>query len=220
MVCFLSSLAHPFFREYMEKQGFQLMLLYPRKNFEWETSAHPDSLLFRLGDRLFSFPEETDGRHYPGSAALCGLLAGRYFIHNLSITPPFLLEEIKKAGYIPVDVPQGYCRCSILKVDENSLITADWGIARVLKEKTDLNLLLCEPGQILLDRHTGFWGGCAGCIKDEVVFHGSLRGQPGEEKIRAFIRKRGLKLREFDFPLRDIGGWVFSTKSYPDIWPG
>jgi len=206
--CFLSTLSHPHLRDYMKSKGLGVILLRPAENFEWENAAHPDSLLFELDRQVLAFPEHTDGRSYPGSAALNGLLIGAYFIHNPAITDPPLLKKIREKGYRVIPVSQGYCRCSILKVDEKSVITADWGVEKALREQTDLKVLLCEPGRILLDRHTGFWGGCAGRVEDEVVFHGALKGQPGEEEIRRFIAGRGLRIREFDFPLRDIGGWV------------
>ena len=80
---------------------------------------------------------------------------GKYFIHNLQYTDPDLLAaaEAKAAAehtsLTKIHVKQGYTRCSLLPVDDQSFITSDTGIAKTLADY-DTDVLLIRPGHILL----------------------------------------------------------------------
>ena len=122
-----------------------------------------------------------------------------FTILNILI-PSFLKQQN------PPVTPQGYARCSILPVNEDSIITADWGVAKICIS-AGMNVLLIRPGHIQLTGFNyGFIGGCGGRIGDTVVFHGNLSEHPDGNSIREFIHQRGLKIKDFpEFPLTDIG---------------
>ena len=106
-----------------------------------------------------------------------------------------------------IDVRQGYTKCSVVIVDEHSIITYDEGIVRACSKYPDLNVLKVSPGFVKLDGYdTGFIGGTSGRVGDEIIFHGDLFVHPDFQRIVSFIEKRGLTCRWFsDFKLTDIG---------------
>ena len=118
-----------------------------------------------------------------------------------------LLEEAKRLNLETIHVPQGYARCSILPVDENSIITSDRGVAAAC---TQLDVLLISPGRIELPGYnTGFIGGTGGRAGKDIVFNGDLSAHPDFEIIKEFIESRGLQcVWTTDMPLTDIGSVI------------
>ena len=108
-----------------------------------------------------------------------------------------------------MNVKQGYACCSIVPVDEDSIITADRGIARAA-EAAGIRVLTVEAGHVELPGYdTGFLGGTSGRVGDEIIFNGDLSAHPDFEAIRDFIGSRGLKIKYFEsYPLRDIGSII------------
>lgn len=115
----------------------------------------------------------------------------------------------ENANCIPINVPQGYAKCSIVSVNENSVITYDDGIAKACL-KTGLDVLHISSGHILLPGYpTGFIGGCSGRIGNEIIFNGDLSLHPNFTAIRDFIESRELTCTWFDdCPLTDIGSII------------
>lgn len=117
---------------------------------------------------------------------------------------------------MPIDVRQGYAKCSIVVVDEDSIITYDQGIAaqcRRLSETdsdyADLSVLLVNPGNVTLQGYsTGFIGGTSGRVGNHTIFNGDLMAHPQGNLIKEFIESRGLKCSWFDWPLTDIGSII------------
>lgn len=171
---------------------------------------------------------------YPGDVPYNACCTGRYFIHNLKYTAPELLAAAgivisapapgpqtagpQTAGHkaqpqtgltgamIPVQVPQGYTKCSIVCVDETSIITYDTGITKACR-KAGLKVLQIAPGHVRLPGYpTGFLGGASGRVGREILFNGDLSAHPDCAAIRDFIESRGLSCVHFpDYPLTDVG---------------
>ena len=171
---------------------------------------------------------------YPGDVPYNACCTGRYFIHNLKYTAPELLAaagitisgtasgpqttgtqviehgasaQANRAGLmIPVQVPQGYSKCSIVCVDETSIITYDAGITKACR-KAGLEVLQIAPGHVRLQGYpTGFLGGASGRVGREILFNGDLSVHPDFAAIRDFIESRGLSCVHFpDYPLTDVG---------------
>lgn len=109
-----------------------------------------------------------------------------------------------------VNVNQGYCKCSILIVNENAIITDDESICRKMLEN-GIECLLIEKGDVTLQGHEyGFIGGASGKIsQDEVVFFGDIKNHRDYEKIRHFINSHNCSIACTDSGyLRDIGGMI------------
>lgn len=142
---------------------------------------------------------------YPEEVAFNAACTGRYLICNPRYTAPEILDFDMEL----VDVAQGYAKCSIVIVDENSIITYDDGIARKARAH-GLDVLTVSPGHVHLDGYkTGFIGGASGRVNDQIVFNGDLTAHPDYERIKDFIESRGLRCIWFEgWPLTDIGSIV------------
>ncbi len=191
-------------------------------------------------DALFCGDISRLGAEYPADIMYNACSTGKYFIHNLKYTAPALLNVAKVTGLQLIDVPQGYAKCSISVVSEDAIITYDCGIAGALKNAVDgcvvieesncasaeldgaagcvgsaavLKVLLIEPEHIVLPGYnTGFIGGCSGLDTKhgELIFNGDLGSHPDGERIRAFAKACGVKVKDFPGrPLVDIGSIVF-----------
>ena len=174
-------------------------------------SNHPDIFLCKMGITddapVFAAKEKELGNKYPKDIAFNAACTGKYFIHNLDHTNPKLLQAAKMLGMELIHVRQGYAKCSIVIVNEQSIITYDAGIVKACKAYPQLQVLQVSPGHVLLPGYdTGFIGGASGRIGDEVIFNGNLSAHPDFVHIRQFIEERGLRCTWFpDYPLTDIG---------------
>ena len=171
---------------------------------------HPDLVYCRLKeDAIFLGNEQLLAPEYPGDIIYNGFSTGKYFIHDLKHTDGQLLKAVDELGLIKVNVKQGYACCSIVPVDEDSIITADRGIARAA-EAAGIAVLTVGPGHVELPGYdTGFLGGTSGRVGEEIVFNGDLSAHPDFDTIREFIESRGLRIKYFEsYPLRDIGSII------------
>ena len=200
--------------EHLRNTGADVVCVGPTDEVYGAIDSHPDIRMCAVtGSQLITARPGELGRGYPACAAFCALCLDRYFVHNLKITNPRLLEAAKAAGKIPVDVRQGYARCSSAVVDGRSVITADPGIAAALVKLGDVDVLTVEPGHVLLlGFDYGFIGGASGRLGDELVFSGDLSAHPDFRAIEAFADQRGVRLKYFpEFPLTDIGSIIEIT---------
>ncbi len=147
---------------------------------------------------------------YPDDICYNVAILGDKIIHNFKYTDDVLLDYIKKNNMKKINVNQGYCKCSICIVDENSIITSDTGIHNeVIKHNIDC--LLIRSGHIdLFELNYGFIGGCSGLIdKNTLVFFGDITKHPDFEKINNFLLS---KSKEFiclsDEKLLDLGSLI------------
>ena len=201
-------------QNYIKNAGYALELVSSNEIVDPAISCHPDVFMCRLGitsnaPLVRALDEELD-MGYPGEAAFNAACTGLYFIHNLKITAPRLLEAARAAGMKLIHVPQGYTKCSTVIVNKQSIITYDRGIAKACSAYNDLDVLLISPGHVMLPGYdTGFIGGCSGRIGDEIIFNGNLSAHPDFDKIRNFIETKNLKCTWFeDYPLTDIGSLI------------
>ena len=143
---------------------------------------------------------------YPGDASLCACAVGNRLIHNSRVSDAAVLHE-SCGEYI--DVRQGYAKCSVCAVDDNSIITADSGIASAAK-KNGISVLQVRPGHIALDGFDyGFIGGASFRSGSAVYFTGSLDAHPDGVRIADFISSRGKTAVSLtNEPLFDIGSAV------------
>lgn len=165
-------------------------------------SSHPDMYMCAANNRII-MPENPKCRHY--LAQNCVFLA-EYFIHNLKYTAPEILSEAIAQELELINVKQGYTKCSCAVIDGRSIITADKGIITALDGK-NVEVLEIEAGHVLLDGFEyGFIGGASGRVHDCMMFNGDLSSHPDGERIRDFIKSRGIDIFEVkNRPLYDIG---------------
>ena len=197
-------------KQYLIDSGRDVLEFGPIDNVAGPVKKHPDLVFCKLGPwKVFEGDSGKLSPKYPGDVIYNGCSTGKYFIHNLKYTDPGLLDSAREAGLELINVRQGYGRCSILPIDEDSIITYDKGIA-IVCEDAGLNVLRVAPGHVALPGYDeGFIGGTAGRVGDEILFNGDLSAHPDFGAIGDFIEERGLGMRYFEgWPLTDIGSVI------------
>ena len=198
-------------REYIRTLGQDVELVETEGIVGRYISNHPDVFLCKMGISedapVFYAPESSLGPEYPQDSTYNAACTGKYFIHNLSITAPELLQAAKQMGMILVDVNQGYTKCNVAILDEKTIITSDKGIADACEDYPELDVLLIAPGYIRLDGFdTGFIGGASGRVGNVFIFNGNLAKHPDFARIVDFVESHGLTPKWFpEYQLTDIG---------------
>ncbi|MCL1858355.1 MAG: hypothetical protein FWF92_03895 [Oscillospiraceae bacterium] len=132
---------------------------------------------------------------YPYDIGLNAVMFGDYLIGNVKYINKNILEYAKKTNKKIIDVKQGYTKCSVCIVDENSIITSDESIYKKAIEN-NINVLLIKKGHIDLDSYEyGFIGGCSGLIdKNKLVFTGDITLHPNYKDIKSFCDNRKVEI--------------------------
>ncbi|MBR2743660.1 MAG: hypothetical protein IKD89_08770 [Clostridia bacterium] len=207
---------------HLKKSGHILLELEGFPTVYDAVSSHADIYVCCADGRVFAAPEvspllseagiahvtgKSPGAAYPDDVPYNAFAVGGYFVHNLKYTEKSLLSYIKERGLIPVNVRQGYAKCSAA-VFPCGAITADEGIYRALSGK--LPVLKIREGHVGIDGLPyGFFGGCTGYAGGELIINGDLFSHPDGEAIAAFLKKHGVKFVSFpDLPLFDIGSII------------
>lgn len=152
---------------------------------------------------------------YPHDAQLNIAAVGGAFIYNPKVSYTPVIEHLADIrGMRGVPVRQGYAKCSVLVVDERSIITQDAGIARAARG-IGLDVLEIAPGYVALDGFEyGFLGG-AGFkpAADIMAFTGTLDAHPDRARILAFLSARGVNAVYLTgLPVFDIGSAIPITE--------
>ena len=213
---YLSEKTNPVLIEYLQAGGWKIHPVTGAPEMDSHISTHPDIYMCKLGVRdsdpiFFGDSSRLRGR-YPSDIPYNAACTGKYFIHNLRFTDRKLLETAEKCGFSLVNTRQGYSRCSLAVIAENSIITSDEGSAKALTAK-GLDVLLIRSGYIKLPPYDyGFIGGCCGRVGDEIIFNGNLSAHPDFQLMESFILSRGLSLKFFEeYELEDTGSIICST---------
>lgn len=147
---------------------------------------------------------------YPFNIQYNVAIFGKYAIHNFKYTDKNILEYIEKNNIKKINVNQGYSKCSICIVDENSIITSDNGIYNECI-KYNIDCLLIRQGYIdLFNMDYGFIGGCSGLLcNDELSFYGDIKKHPDYKKILNFVKSKNKKIISLsDENLLDLGSII------------
>lgn len=195
----------------LKRLGVSVYKSTPIKSLYEEVKGHPDMQIHFINGKAICTPEAydyyksldlTDVKLISGSKALksaypddvaynvCSL--GEYVI----LRPLSVAKEIfAEYHYLKKNIlnsRQGYAKCSICVVNENSAITADEGVYKLLKEN-NLNVLKISEGYIELNKMKGFIGGASGLINDNALaFNGELKTHPDGESIISFCKNVGV----------------------------
>jgi hypothetical protein len=219
---FLSSTVPNDIANNLQEIGYQICQLSPFSLLPKPVNSHPDMLLFPLPNKKLltfksyfcsSLPQgnwllhsiEDPEKKYPRDIGLNFFIVGNSILGKCS----YRVSELKNLPYRPIDVKQGYARCSICQVSPSAAITADVGIARALIA-LGVDVLLISSGNILLPGYdTGFIGGASFSDSDSVYFFGRLSEHPDGKRMSQFIAKQGKKSVSLSScPLTDYGGAI------------
>lgn len=207
---------------------FSIIKLKPFSMLDGAVASHADMLLCPLGDTLalhgLYYAENKDlfdtfekfkiktvqanesvGKKYPSDILLNGLFLSQDLYGRIDKLSCLLTSYAKEKIF----VSQGYTRCSVCKINENAIITADKSIAEAASAR-GVDVLTIAPGNILLDGYDyGFIGGASITYRDKIFFFGNIENHPDFLKMRDFAKKHSSTLVSLSsLPLSDIGGGV------------
>ena len=190
-------------------------------------NSHPDLQLFHYGQSvLYLINSKTAGElrekfnvniikdkicnKYPNDVSTNAVRLNKLFICNEKTVSKDILEKAYKDNLKIINVNQGYTKCSICVVDENSIITDDESIYNSTQNFLN-DVLLVSKGSIRLKgTNYGFIGGCTGKIdKNTIAFNGRIDSHSDYNKIIDFVYKHNCKCIELvNERLTDIGSMI------------
>lgn len=153
--------------------------------------------------------EKSVGSNYPCDAAYNVAIVGKRLFCKVDITDSVLLNEAEKLGYKIININQGYAKCSVCPVDENSAISADMSFYKAAtKEGVDV-LLITNESIVLKGFENGFFGGAAYCSEKGVIkAKGDVPTLPEYGKIKDFLNKRGIEFTGGVGAVTDFGSFI------------
>ena len=216
-------------------RGFYPILLPRDPSLGEAVGSHPDTVLFKLCDEIFTtadycdsaiyvfsdireyarhiklnFTSDTRGSKYPEDCKMNALRLGNKIFARLDVLSPAIIKAAEAGGFELINTKQGYPACTVLALDDSHAITADKGMAEVLT-KNGIHVTVIREGHVALPPHEfGFIGGASGVCEKSVYFFGDLDTHPDASVIRDAIAQVGFSAISLsDEPLRDLGGMVF-----------
>lgn len=154
------------------------------------------------------------GKDYPKDIKYNVCQIGKNVIHNFKYTDKKVLEIIEEYNLNKININQGYSKCSIAVIDENSAIVTDKKIEEALTKEninilcldyvSDIKLLKNDEGYSDMK---GFIGGAISRIDNKVIIFGDLNKIDKNNQIYEFIKNRELEIIDFKgLDVIDYGG--------------
>jgi hypothetical protein len=170
----------------------------------------PEKYISKLKENKirFSFGKLPVGKAYPESARYNSLITDTRIIHHPEISDAGILRLNSEKK--PIHVKQGYVRCNLIALPNDSFITSDPGIKKSLQSH-HLKVLFVNSSNIALDGFDhGFFGGACGIHNNTLFICGSLGFLKEKEEIKSFTEQAGMQILElYDGPLLDVGTILF-----------
>lgn len=214
---------------YLESLGYNIIQLEKQGAMYEEISSHVDVFFAKINNKIIVEPNLYDmfknytenitkGKtilkdKYPFDIAYNVCTIGKNVIHNFKYTDTKVLEIIKKEKLNMININQGYSKCSIAMVDDNSAICSDKKICeKLIGNGIDVlfldiknNIKLIKNGKY--SNMSGFIGGATARLNDEFIIFGDKKHINRDGKLENFISKKGLKLTDFKgLDVIDYGG--------------
>ena len=147
-------------------------------------------------------------RDYPYDVWYNVAIFGKTAIHGKYIDS-VIKQQLTKFKVESIVVKQGYAKCSIVVVDEKSIITSDIGIYRACKGKLDVCLVSVWKDIFLWGMEYGLLGGTSLTRGKEIYFTGDISKHPDYRKMKNFAEQRGVSLLSMtEGKLVDVGGFL------------
>ncbi len=187
--------------------------------------AHPDMNILKIGYKTFVLDKKyakiagnstcIEFEHnikcqYPYDVKLNAAMCGKDIICNKNYIAKEASDFANAENFRIINVKQGYAKCNICIVNDNSIITEDSGIAKVLADYS-YNILLLETHYVKLNGYQyGFIGGASGKISENKLgFCGDISKHPEYTKIYNFCKKFDTEpVSLSNIPLYDYGSIV------------
>lgn len=211
------------FKKFLRENDIDFILTRPNHCLDPRIDDHPDLSLFKLDDKnvvvaesVFDYYKdklkgynlikgENPSEKYPHDAIYNVVRFKDFYIHN-DFTEGRIQKYFKENKIKHLRVKQGYSRCSLIPLKE-SLITADFGIYKALKDAINIDLVACD--EIFLDGFDqGFLGGCCGLVGDKLIFTGDISNHKDFSKIKSICENQNIKIIYPDLDLIDCGSLI------------
>lgn len=210
----------------LENLGIKTIEIAPDLRLPMPINTHADIQMLHSGnDLLFVQDEhlcvgesdknfncriisESPGDKYPDDVRLNCAVIGNKVICNSKTISKEVFEYFERNSYTIINVNQGYSKCSVCIVDENSIIIDDKSIFTAAQNFFN-DVLLVSKGSVQLNGYNyGFIGGCCGKTdKYKLAFNGTLESHTDYKLIVDFLNKHNIECIELNSgPLTDIGG--------------
>ena len=204
----------------LRERGFEVMIMPKYERLSGSVSSHPDMLAFFYGNKYICSKEyyssaedcfekinsygyspiltdEIPSEKYPNDILFNSVVLGDKLFCLKKGASRELINFATSNGLQIINTTQGYTKCSVCKVSDNAIITADKGIAALAQSNGIDVLRICE-GHVKLDGYDyGFIGGASGVFGDTVYFCGNLDTHPDAKEIVAFEEKNVEKMKQF-----------------------
>lgn len=153
---------------------------------------------------------EKAGNKYPDDVRLNCTVIGNKIICNTRTISKDVLDYAYNNGYAVINVNQGYSKCSVCVLNENSIITDDISVFTAAGNFLNDVTLISKDSIILKGYNYGFIGGCCGKIdRNTIVFNGRLDSHKDCNNIIDALKRNKIDYIELcDKPLTDIGGII------------
>ena len=216
--------------------GFEVIIMPKYERLSESVSSHPDMLAFFYGNKYICnkeyysiasecfekinsygyspiFTDEIPSEKYPSDILFNSLVLGDKLFCLEKGASRELIKFAKSNGLQIINTTQGYTKCSVCKVCDNAIITADKGLSSLAKSK-DIDVLTVSEGHVKLEGYDyGFIGGASGVFADTVYFCGNLDSHPDAKEIVAFCKKHKKETFSLsDEELFDVGTLFFLRK--------
>lgn len=146
-------------------------------------------------------------KKYPNDVQFNACIVGNNVFLNEKYIAKEIIDFLSATGKKIINIKQGYAKCCILVIDDNSIITSDPGIhdAAILNGIESLKI---KPGYIGLEGFDyGFIGGTAYELEtDTFYFTGLIECHPDKSDIQHYFSDHGKKIKYMtDRAVFDIG---------------
>ena len=172
--------------------------------YDYYRSVLPDKI------ELYKGAKDPDGT-YPGDCAYNVAKVGKKVIGNLAYTDSVIKKMYEDFGFELINVKQGYTKCSLCIVDDNSVITEDEGLYKILTEH-GVDIIKISAGEVLLKNFdNGFIGGASGFIgHNNLAFYGDISKCSYYNQLKKFINDRKVNIIcLLQTKLKDFGSILF-----------
>ena len=215
------------------KEGYTLIKLPKDIYLGDAVASHPDTVMFySLGEIIttadycdcapyifsdireycpnikINFSADVRGKKYPNDCIMNALVVNRLIFCKTDTVSKHILDFAQRYGYEVCHTNQGYPSCSVLSFGNNA-ITADEGMAAIMREK-GVEVTLISRGGISLPPHEyGFIGGASGVVGNKIYFFGDVMTHPDGDIICKTIKSAGYTPISLSCePLCDFGGII------------
>ncbi len=213
----------------IEPYGVRLLGCPSNHQIDTRLSSHIDLSVFHIGENKFLLSNAaSEGKFaaelrklgaeiivserklapgYPNDAAFCALSVGGKVFHNAKLAADEISQVFTDRLF---HVNQGYAKCAVCPVTENTVICSDPGLIKAMRGQ-GIEVLEIAAGFIKLEGfNEGFIGGAAFKIaKGKLAFTGNLDGHPDKTRITDFLLKHEVSpVFLTDKPIFDIGSVI------------